>query len=67
MRNIDRSTDNETDRENLEFGRRDTLVPEDDQVPFVETLDAETRAQLDEILERSTMLVRDLIAALYRR
>lgn len=67
MRNIDRSTDNETDRENLEVGKGDAFVAADEQVPFAETLDAETRAELDEVLERSTMLVRDLIAALCRQ
>ena len=67
MRNIDRSTDNETDRENLEVGKGDAFVTADNRVPFAETLDAETRAELDEVLERSTMLVRDLIAALYRQ
>ena len=39
----------------------------DDEVPFVENLDVQTLAELDEVLERSTMLVRDVIAALYRR
>jgi len=38
----------------------------DEQVPFVETLDAQTRAELDEVLERSTLLVRNIMAALYR-
>jgi hypothetical protein len=39
----------------------------DDGVPFIETLDAQTRAELDEVLERSTMLARNVIAALSRR
>jgi hypothetical protein len=65
MRNNDQPTDNETDREHL--GDLGAEEPVDDEGPFVETLDAETRAELDEVLERSTMLVRDLIAALYRR
>ena len=39
----------------------------DDEVPFVENLDVQTLAELDEVLERSTMLVRNVIAALYRR
>ena len=41
--------------------------PVDDKVPFIENLDVQTRAELDEVLERSVMLVRDVIAALYRR
>ena len=41
--------------------------PVDDKVPFIENLDIQTRAELDEVLERSTMLVRNLIAVLYRR
>ena len=39
----------------------------DDKIPFVENLDVQTLAELDEVLERSTMLVRNVIAALYRR
>ena len=39
----------------------------DDEIPFVENLDIQTLAELDEVLERSTMLVRNVIAALYRR
>jgi hypothetical protein len=38
----------------------------DDKVPFVENLDVQTLAELDEVLERSTMLVRNVIAALNR-
>ena len=38
----------------------------DDEVPFVENLDVQTLAELDEVLERSTMLVRNVIAALSR-
>ena len=41
--------------------------PVDDEVPFVQNLDVQTLAELDEVLERSTMLVRSVIAALYRR
>ena len=41
--------------------------PVDDKVPFIENLDVQTRAELDEVLERSVMLVRNVIAALYRR
>jgi hypothetical protein len=72
MRNDDRSTDNETDGERLEdLGARSASVEPkealDDQVPFIETLDPQTRAELDEVLERSIMLTRDVIAALYRR
>jgi len=112
MRNDDRATDDETDREALEnlgpsdalLGAasemiRDTVIapqyergdeaeqllgpdveragfvgpgvereePIDDQVPFVENLDVQTRAELDEVLERSIVLVRDIVAALYRR
>jgi hypothetical protein len=60
MRNDERPTDNETYRE-------PDQEPVDQEVPFIETLDAETRAQIDELLERSTMLARDVIAAVYRR
>ena len=41
--------------------------PIDDKVPFIENLDVQTRAELDEVLERSTMLMRSVIAALNRR
>jgi len=72
MRNDDRASNDETDRERLEDpGVRDASVereePVDDQVPFIETLDAQTRAELDEVLERSIVLTRSVIAALYRR
>jgi len=112
MRNDDRATNDETDRETLEnLGPSDALLgaasemvrdaviapehqrcdeaeqllgpdiecaglvgagiegeePVDDKVPFIENLDVQTRAELDEVLERSTMLVRSLIAALYGR
>jgi len=112
MRNDDRATNDETDRETLEnLGASDALLgaasemirdavitpqhqrcdeaeqllgpdiesaglvgasvegeePVDDKVPFIENLDVQTRAELDEVLERSTMLVRSLIAALYGR
>jgi hypothetical protein len=66
MENIDRSTDSETDTENLEVDKGDALVSADNQVPFIETLDAETRALLDEVLERSVMLARDVIVAVNR-
>ena len=39
----------------------------DDEVPFIENLDVQTRAELDEVLERSVVLVRSLIATLYGR
>ena len=39
----------------------------DDEVPFIENLDVQTRAELDEVLERSIVLVRSLIATLYGR
>ena len=39
----------------------------DDEVPFIENLDVQTRAELDEVLERSVVLVRSLIVALYGR
>lgn len=74
MRNDDRTTDNQADGEGLEdLESIDALLgassekPVDDKVPFIETLDAETRAQVDEVLEASTMLARNVIAALYRR
>jgi hypothetical protein len=112
MRNNDRATDNETDREALEnLGPSDALLgaagemirdavitPQhqrsdeaeqllgldveragfvgagvereeavDDEVPFAENLDVQTLAELDEVLERSTMLVRHCIAVLYGR
>jgi len=112
MRNHNRPTDDEPDRERLEdLGTRDPLLgaasemirdavitpqhercdeaeqllgpdvecadlvgagvereePVDDKVPFIENLDVQTRAELDEVLERSNMLVRSVIAALNRR
>jgi hypothetical protein len=112
MRNDDRPTNDETDREALEdLGTGDALLgatsemicdaviapehergdeaeqllgpdiesaglvgagvegeePVNDKVPFIENLDVQTRAELDEVLERSIMLVRDVIAALDRR
>ena len=112
MRNDDRATDNETDREALEdLGTGDALLgtasevirdaviapqhergdeaeqllgpdveraglvgagiereePVDDKVPFVQNLDVQTLAELDELIERSNMLVRSVIAALNRR
>jgi hypothetical protein len=111
MRNDDRATNDETDREALEdLGPSEALLgaasemirdavitpehqrcdeaeqllgsdiesaglvgsgvegeePVDDKVPFIENLDVQTRAELDEVLERSIVLVRDVIAALYR-
>lgn len=65
MLNNDRSNDSETDREQPEDPERKEAV--EGGVPFIETLDAQTRAELDEVLERSVMLARDVIAALYRR
>ena len=41
--------------------------PVDDKVPFVQNLDVQTLAELDELIERSNMLVRSVIAALNRR
>jgi len=72
MRNDDRATDNQADGEALEdLAPSDALLeseePVDDKVPFIETLDAETRAQFDELLERSNMLAKSVIAALYRQ
>jgi hypothetical protein len=67
MKNIDRSADDETDSEDLEVGKADAVIGADDQVRFIDTLDAETRAQVDEVLELSRALVRDLKAALYRQ
>jgi hypothetical protein len=74
MRNDDRATDNQADGDAVEdLESIDALLgaanvePVDDKVPFIETLDAETRAQFDELLEASTMLARNVIAALYRR
>ena len=72
MRNDDRATDNQADGGALEdLQPSDALLeseePVDDKVPFIETLDAETRAQFDELLERSNMLAKSVIAALYRQ
>jgi hypothetical protein len=69
MRNDDRSTDDKTDGERLEDlgGHDERKEAIDDQVPFIETLDAQTRAEVDEVLERSIVLARSVIAALYRR
>ncbi|HMF86952.1 MAG TPA: hypothetical protein VK575_02655 [Gemmatimonadaceae bacterium] len=67
MKNIDRSTDDETDSEDLEVGKGDAVIGADDQVRFIDTLDAETRAQVDEVLELSVKLAHDLMVALYRR
>ena len=70
MRNHNRPTDDKPDRQRLEDlvgAGVEREEPVDDKVPFIETLDAQTRAELDEVLERSTMLVRSVIAALYRR
>jgi len=71
MRNSDGSTDNDTDRERLEdLGENDAGVereePVDDKVPFIDTLDAETRAEIDKVLELSTALAQNVIAALNR-
>jgi hypothetical protein len=38
----------------------------DDKIPFIENLDVQTLAELTEVFERSTMLVRDIIAVLSR-
>jgi hypothetical protein len=71
MRNKNRPTKNETDKEQLEdLGASNAGVereePGDDRVPFYETLDAETRAQVDEVLELSKALARNVVAALNR-
>ena len=71
MRNSDGSTNNETDRERLEdLGENDAGAereePVDDKVPFIDTLDAETRAEIDKVLELSTALAQNVIAALNR-
>jgi hypothetical protein len=39
----------------------------DDKIPFIENLDVQTRAELDEVLERSIILARSVMAVLYRR
>ena len=65
MPNNDRSTNNETDSEGPEAAEQKDSVDRD--VPFIETLDPETRAQVDEVLERSLILARDVITALNRR
>jgi hypothetical protein len=71
MRNNNRPTNNETARERLEdLGAPEAGVeqekPAGDQVRFIDTLDAETRAQLDEVLEMSKTLARNVVAALNR-
>lgn len=66
MPNHDRPANDETDRARLEVvgAGVESEEPVEDKVLFIDTLDAETRAQLDEVLERSTMLARSVIAAL---
>jgi len=71
MRNKNRPTKNQTDKEQLEdLGASDAGVereePGAEGVPFYETLDAETRAQVDEVLELSKALARNVVAALNR-
>lgn len=71
MRNDDRTTHNQADGEALEdLEPSDALLeseePVEGKVPFIETLDAETRAQFDELLEASKVLAKNVIAALYR-
>jgi hypothetical protein len=69
MRNNDRAADNQTDGEAVENLRSSGVEREnavDQPVPFIETLDPQTRAELDEVLMRSTMLARSVIAALNR-
>ena len=39
----------------------------DDKVPFIENLDVQTRAELDEVLERSIILARSMMAVFNRR
>ena len=64
MRNDDETTDNETDKEQLDdLGTSDA---DDKPGSFYETLDAETRAQVDEVLEMSKALARNLVDALNR-
>ena len=75
MRTDNRPTNNEAEqllgphveRAGLVGARVESEEPVDDKVPFIENLDVETRAKLDEVLEASTMLMRDVIAALNRR
>ena len=71
MRNKNRPTKNETDKEQLgalsaNDAGAEREEPGDDRVPFYETLDAETRAQVDEVLELSKALARNVVAALNR-
>jgi hypothetical protein len=71
MRNDDETTDNESDREQLEdLGTSDTGVEREESGDkpgsFYDTLDAETRAQVDEVLELSKALARNVVAALNR-
>jgi hypothetical protein len=66
MRNDDRTSNDKTDGERLEDlgGHDERKEAIKDQVPFIETLDAQTRAELDEVLERSIGLAQSVIAAL---
>jgi hypothetical protein len=71
MRNRKRPPGNETDKEQLEdLGVSDGGIEREEpgakRVPFYETLDAETRAQVDEVLELSKALARNVVAALNR-
>jgi hypothetical protein len=69
MRNDDRTTNDKTDGERLEDpgGHDERKEATKDQVPFIDTLDAQTRAEFDEVLERSIVLARSVIAAVDRR
>ena len=68
MRNKNRPTNNETNKKQLEDpgASVEREEPGDNRVPFYETLDAETRAQVDEVLELSKALARNVVAALNR-
>ncbi|HMG70781.1 MAG TPA: hypothetical protein VK544_06670 [Gemmatimonadaceae bacterium] len=70
MRNNDGSTDKETDRERHEdLGETDAGVEREEPVDkrtFYEKCDAETRAEIDKVLELSTALARNVRAALDR-
>jgi hypothetical protein len=71
MRNRKRPTRNETDKEQLAGPGASPAGIEREEpgakgVPFYETLDPETRAQVDEVLELSKALARNVVAALNR-
>jgi hypothetical protein len=68
MRNDDETSDNEGDGEQLEESDAGVESAESGDKPgsFYDTLDAETRAQVDEVLELSKALARNVVAALNR-